>query len=417
MNRIYSAKQLEVVAGLGNNPDKGGWPERWVIVDGPVRSGKTHSTIEGFVAWATNHFEHHDFLVSARQFRLIKANVRPQFETAALKLDLPCQWRSGDSMLAIAGNRFWCIDAQTENAETKIQGMTLAGAYLDEVALMPENFVIAVGERCSIAGAKIVGTCNPREPSHWLKAKYIDKGEAIRCRNISFTLADNPTLTQEYIDALLSTHTGVWLERNVLGKWAAGSGMIWPKFTVCEPPHSEPDKWMVTIDAADRTVTHCLLAGVWVDKLHIVDEWFYDAQQSGELAVTEKVKRYLDYFGSTRQITDWVCDRHAYAELGVLRHMVGSAAAEALNTPGSRAESIDQTYLWLQNEAVLISPHTPHLLASINDFTHEKQSRRIRNATKTDHGADALRNLVWWCQQTQTTSVGIDTEWDTANAD
>ena len=415
-DRIYSRKQAEVVLGLGTNPDKGGWDERWLIVDGPVRSGKTHSTIEGFLAWTYNHWGNHNFLVAARQFRLIKSNVRPHFFTAAQILGYPFKWHPGDSRMEIGTNNFWCVDAQTESAAAKIQGMTLAGAYLDEVALMPESFVIAVSERCSLAGAKIVGTCNPKEPSHWLKTKYIDRGLDVGCRNVSFSLLDNPTLDQEYIDNLIKTHTGTWRDRNLLGKWVAGSGMIWPTYTVEDYPSSDPTAWYVSVDAADRTVTHALLFGLWDDKLYVVDEWYYDAHQSGELAPEQKVAQYLDYFGTYRNITNWVVDRNAFAELATIRHFIGGLAVEALNTPSSRPQSIDQTYLWLHKGDCVISPQCYRLLASIQDFTHDKQSRNIRNDKKTDHGADALRNMIWWWVNTNTTIRLPELEWNTANA-
>ena len=416
MSRTLSPKQFEVIKGLGTPFYQGGWNERFIIVDGPVRSGKTHCTVEGFLAYTNNHYAQHDFIVAARQFRLIKSNVRPQFEKAAFELRYSCKWHPGDSRLEVGSNNFWCVDAQTESAAAKIQGMTLAGAYLDEVALMPESFFVAVNERCSVEGAKIIGTCNPKEPSHWLKTDYIDKGSAVGCRNINFTLLDNPTLSQTYVDNLIRTHTGAWRERNLLGRWVAGSGLVWPKFVVADPPPQEPDTWFVSIDAADRTVTHALLIGLYQDKFWVVDEWYYDAAKSGELPPATKVAQYLDYLGTGRYIPYWIVDRNAFAEVATLREIIGGQCFEALNVPSSRPPSIDQTYLWLHKGDLQISPRCHRLLSSIQSFTHEYERRNVRNSDKTDHGADALRNMIWWYAETFNAMRTAETDWEPANA-
>ena len=57
----------------------------------------------------------------------------------------------------------------------KIVGLTLAGAFLDEAPLMPQDYVDQVGLRCSVEGAKIVTTDNPQGPLHWFKQEYIDR--------------------------------------------------------------------------------------------------------------------------------------------------------------------------------------------------------------------------------------------------
>lgn len=390
-----SPKQLELIDGLAHRPGEGGWPERWIIVSGPVRSGKTHSAATGFVLWAHRNFIGANFIVAARQFRLIKANVRPQFQRSAQELGLRCKWNTADSAIEIGDNKFWCVDGSNTASADKIQGITASGAILDEGALMPEEFVMAVGERCSEDGAKIVITCNPREPTHWLKEKYVDRGPAVDCRHIAFNLADNPKLGLAYIENLIATHTGTWLKRNVLGLWVAGEGLIWPIYTVTDTPAGRPDRWIVSIDAADRTVTHALLAGQWGNHIHIADEWHHNAHTDGEIPVDQKVDAYIAHLTNRGRPDWWLCDRNAYAELGVLRSRAPGPVIEAPNTPGTREPSIDQAYLWLQSETCTIGGECTELLRSVGSFTHESQRRRQRNDQKTDHGADALRNLLY----------------------
>ena len=300
-----SQKQYDVIMGLGNHHRTlGYWLERWLFLAGSIRSGKTYSSATGYVAWANNNFGGAQFIVAARLFRLIKANVRPQLERAAAELRIPSRWRTADSVLEIGSNEHWCFDGGNEASADKIQGITASGGYLDEAALMPKRFVEAVGERCSEPGAKVIATLNPREPNHWIITDYLepagytvdgagrivvsgreaDASRRVSGRHVGFSLADNPTLTAPYIQDLAATHSGTWLKRNVLGLWVAGEGLIWPRFTVCQAPAGPPDRWLVSIDAADRTVTHALLAGQWGPRIHIVDEWHHDAHRYGMIS-------------------------------------------------------------------------------------------------------------------------------------
>ncbi|MXY07651.1 MAG: hypothetical protein F4Y61_03290 [Rhodothermaceae bacterium] len=411
-----SQKQYDVIMGLGNHHRTPGyWLERWLFLAGSIRSGKTYSSATGYVAWANNNFGGAQFIVAARLFRLIKANVRPQLERAATELRIPHRWRTADSVLEIGSNEHWCFDGGNEASADKIQGITASGGYLDEAALMPKRFVEAVGERCSEPGAKVIATLNPREPNHWIVTDYLepagytvdgagrivvsgreaDASRRVSGRHVGFSLADNPTLTAPYIQDLAATHSGTWLQRNVLGLWVAGEGLIWPRFTVCQAPEGPPDRWLVSIDAADRTVTHALLAGQWGPRIHIVDEWHHDAHRYGEIPVDEKVDAYIEHLTQRGHVAYWICDRFAYAELGVLRARNPGHIVDGPNTPGTKDVSIDQAYLWLQSGTCTIDESCHHLLASINGYTHESQRRRQQNSRKTDHGADALRNLLY----------------------
>ena len=110
----------------------------------------------------------------------------------------------------------------------KIVGLTLAGAFLDEAPLMPQDYVDQVGLRCSVEGAKIVTTDNPQGPLHWFKQEYIDERENINAEWIHFELRDNPSLPESYFRQVETQFTGAFYRRMVLGEWTATSGAIYP---------------------------------------------------------------------------------------------------------------------------------------------------------------------------------------------
>ena len=51
-------------------------------------------------------------------------------------------------------NYFYIFGGKDESSQDLIQGITLAGVFFDEVALMPESFVNQATGRCSVEGSK-----------------------------------------------------------------------------------------------------------------------------------------------------------------------------------------------------------------------------------------------------------------------
>lgn len=66
--------------------------------------------------------------------------------------------RSGHALTVSRGrrsNRFYVFGGRDESSYVLIQGITLAGVLLDEVALMPRSFVEQALARCSAEGAEL----------------------------------------------------------------------------------------------------------------------------------------------------------------------------------------------------------------------------------------------------------------------
>jgi len=117
-------------------------------------------------------------------------------------------------------------------AENKIRGLTLKGAYLDELTLVDEDFFVMLLSRLSEPDAKLFATTNPDSPNHWLMTNYIQRAEAgeLDFLRIKFLIDDNPYLSKEYVEALKNEYTGVFYERFIKGEWKAAEGVIYPEF-------------------------------------------------------------------------------------------------------------------------------------------------------------------------------------------
>jgi hypothetical protein len=101
----------------------------------------------------------------------------------------------GAPTVKILGRRVYVLGASDAKAEKVIRGLTVAGAYVDEVTTIPEEFFTQLLGRMSVPGAQLFGTTNPDNPAHWLKAKFLDRlARAARLAPVPVPLDDNPSL-------------------------------------------------------------------------------------------------------------------------------------------------------------------------------------------------------------------------------
>lgn len=90
----------------------------------------------------------------------------------------------------------YVVGANDDRAEAKIRGSEFAGALVDEVTLIPENFIKMLLSRLSVNGAQFFGTTNPDSPFHWLKRDFIDRKDELNISIHSFNIDDNPSLSE-----------------------------------------------------------------------------------------------------------------------------------------------------------------------------------------------------------------------------
>ena len=145
--------------------------------------------------------------------------------------ELTVFWKYVENGRICSGKRrIKVIGAKDEGSEKYLRGKTVAGAYCDELSLMPEKFFKQLLNRMSVKGAKLYGTTNPDTPFHYLHTEYIMSDEKIKSGMVKiwhFNLDDNPNLSDEYKDFLRGAYRGVWFDRMVLGLWVIAEGRIY----------------------------------------------------------------------------------------------------------------------------------------------------------------------------------------------
>lgn len=208
-----------------------------IIADGAIRSGKTVAMSLGFVFWAMELFDGQNFIMAGKTISSFKRNVLQN-----LKLMLTSRgyhWKhhlSGETpnMLEVTRkgrtNYFYMFGGKDEAAQDLVQGITAAGAFFDEVALMPESFVNQATGRCSVAGSKFWFNCNPAGPMHWFKTGWIDKKREKRLVYLHFTMEDNLSLDEKIKARYRSMYAGVFFLRYIKGLWAVAEGLV---YTMC----------------------------------------------------------------------------------------------------------------------------------------------------------------------------------------
>ncbi|MGN0687057.1 MAG: PBSX family phage terminase large subunit [Oscillospiraceae bacterium] len=218
----FSPAQKNALSLLKSNGVK-----RLNILEGSVRSGKTFISMIMWGFWVARCPKEQAYLMAGKTLTTLKRNVlEPMSELFASSFSYSITKKEA----RLFGRRVYLEGAANSGAEGKIRGMTLRGAYCDELSLFGEDFFAMLLSRLSEDGAKLFATTNPDTPGHWLKRDYLDR-KLPDLLSLKFTLEDNPHLSQEYIAALKSEFSGVFYDRFILGMWVAAEGRIYDTFS------------------------------------------------------------------------------------------------------------------------------------------------------------------------------------------
>lgn len=202
-----------------------------IIADGSIRAGKTVAMAISFIVWAMDTFDAQNFAMCGKTVGSFRRNVwtwlKPVLRIHGYKME---ESRTENLVVLSRGghvNNFYIFGGRDESSQDLIQGITLAGLFCDEVALMPESFVNQATGRCSVTGAKMWFNCNPDSPRHWFLTKWIEDKERKRLFRIHFLMDDNPSLSEAVRERYRTMYSGVFYQRFILGLWVMAQGAIY----------------------------------------------------------------------------------------------------------------------------------------------------------------------------------------------
>lgn len=230
--RPFSKKQRQVLNWwVDNSPVK---EKDGIIADGAIRSGKTVCMSLSYVIWAMERFENQNFGMCGKTIGSFRRNVLFWLKLMLKSRGYKVEDHRSDNLVIVRRNNvenyFYVFGGKDERSQDLIQGITLAGVFFDEVALMPESFVNQATGRCSVDGSKFWFNCNPDNMKHWFKVNWIDNRNKKNLLYLRFTMEDNLSLSKKTKKRYRSMYVGVFFKRFILGKWCNAEGLLFPQY-------------------------------------------------------------------------------------------------------------------------------------------------------------------------------------------
>lgn len=288
-----------------------------IIADGAIRAGKTVVMSLSFVMWAMNTFQEQNFGMCGKTIGSFRRNVLNQLRLMLWSRGYQAEYRRADNLVIISKNGitnyFYIFGGKDESSQDLIQGITLAGVFFDEVALMPESFVNQATGRCSVEGSKYWFNCNPQGPHHWFKANWIDRVKEKRLLYLRFTMDDNLSLSERIKERYRTMYSGVFFKRYIQGLWCIAEGVIYDMFDKSRHVVDklvEGSKYYVSCDYGTQNATVFLL---WTknennNKWICVREYYYsgreESKQKTDSEYADDLTVWLDGLKPERIIID-----------------------------------------------------------------------------------------------------------------
>lgn len=277
------------------------------ILEGSVRSGKTIAMLLKWFRYVEEGPKGLLIITGVSKDTIYDNVLMDMFDTLDEE-DYSYNRQTGD--LRIFNRKIKVIGAKDEGSEKYLRGKTLAGAYCDELSLMPEKFFKQLLNRLSVKGAKLYGTTNPDTPYHYLYTEYITDKEKLADGMVKvyhFVLDDNPNLDEEYKSFIRKAYTGFWYQRMILGLWVIAEGAIydmWDKdlntFVDEELPEGFKNKSQryVSIDYGSTNPTTFL--DIWDDgdTVWILKEYYHDSKKKGQKENSQYASDLVDFVGN-----------------------------------------------------------------------------------------------------------------------
>lgn len=288
-----------------------------LICDGAVRSGKTAVMSLSYLLWAMANFNGQNFGICGKTVISAERNViKPLLAIKYLKEHFTIRFANHILTVSRGGksNTFYVFGGKDEASYMLIQGITLAGVLLDEVALMPRSFVEQALARCSVEGAKFWFNCNPANPRHWFYEEWIKQLDNKDAMHLHFLMSDNPSLSKETLARYETMYTGVFYRRYVLGEWVQAEGLVYPMFDREKhviPEFSGNGRYWISIDYG---ILNPFSAGLWCIRDGVatrIAEYYHDGRKTKQQRTDEEHYAEVENLAGDRYIERVVVDPSA----------------------------------------------------------------------------------------------------------
>ncbi|TQL46683.1 PBSX family phage terminase large subunit [Homoserinimonas aerilata] len=275
---------------------------------GSVSAGKTVASLFAFLLAIVVAPRTGIIIIVGGSLQTIYQNIFVLFQNTTIfgsVITSQIHYTPGATSAVILGREVLLVGAKDAKAVGRIQGATVALAYVDEAALMPEDFWNMLISRLRVDGARLLATMNPASKNHWIRKKWILEAGTKNLISFHFTMKDNPNLSAEYIADMEASFSGVFYDRMIKGEWTNAAGAVYPMWD--EKRHVIPFDQMpqmqdiigIGMDYGTTNATTALMLGLTDEtkpRLVLMDEWGYDSKESGiRLTDAELSKRFREW--------------------------------------------------------------------------------------------------------------------------
>ena len=369
-----------------------------IICDGAVRSGKTTALAIGFFLWACSCFHQQSFALCGKTRTALRRNlltpVFPQLKALGFQIRDKPSYGYADISFSGHTNRFYCFGGKDEASASLIQGITLAGVLLDEVALMPRSFVDQALARCSVPGSKMWFSCNPDKPSHWFYREWILHADEKQALYLHFTMKDNLSLTPKIRQRYERLYHGPFYQRYVLGQWVASQGLVYPMFQpdihVAEIPGT-PERCVISCDYGTVNPASFGLWGLCRGVWYRMRESYYDARKTGLPRTDEEHYAALEQLAGDLPVEQVIADPSAASFIACIRRHGRFPVVPAKNDV---LAGIRRTADALRSGELRFSETCRDTLREFTLYVWDENAPKDAPVKEFDHAMDDIRYFV-----------------------
>ena len=364
-----------------------------LICDGAIRSGKTVFMMLSFVDDAMRRYNNQRFGICGKTVdSTVKNIIMPYLSLVYAKEKYNIQWKRTDKTLVVSKgnitNTFEIFGGKDESSFALIQGRTLAGVLIDEVALIPRSFVEQACARCSVDGSKLWFNCNPASPQHWFYTEWVCKPKEHNALRLHFLLEDNPSLSQRIIDRYKSMYTGVFYNRYILGEWCVAEGLVYDfgEDNIVDDIPSNGEYYI----SIDYGTLNPFSAGLWCvlgDKAIRIKEFYYDGRKKAIQRTDEEYCDNIDDLAKGYNIRQIIVDPSAASFITALRKR-GYSVRKANNDV---LDGIRRTAVYLKNGNIKIHRSCVDAIAEFGLYRWDDKATADTVIKENDHAMDEIR--------------------------
>lgn len=397
----FSRKQKGVLTWwLDTSPvsDKDG-----IIADGAIRSGKTISMALSYVLWAMTTFHGQNFGMAGKTIGSFRRNVLFILKVMLLTRGYRYKDNKSENMLEVyrkgTVNYFYIFGGKDEKSQDLIQGITLAGMFCDEVALMPRSFVEQATGRCSVEGSKYWFNCNPDGPYHWFKLEWIDDPEK-NMLYLHFLMEDNLSLSKKIRERYERMYSGVFHQRYILGQWTVAEGIIYDMFEKAKHVTERAFEYLtnqtyISIDYGTQNATVFLMwkknsDGTWV----CVKEYYYSGRDMKKQKTDTQFADDLEAFIEGEKVKSVILDPSAASFKTELKQR----GIHVKNAKNDVTDGIRTVATLLNKEQILFHESCKETIKEFSAYSWDSKAAargEDKPMKENDHAMDAVRYFCY----------------------